>query len=35
MELEEHFHPDEPRQDEVCLPPDDEECPGWVDAYEF
>lgn len=35
MELEEHFHPDEPREGEVVTPPDAGDCPGWVDAYEF
>lgn len=35
MELEEHLLPDEPREDTGPAPSEPDECPAWVDAYEF
>ena len=35
MELEEHFQPDEPREDPGLVPSEAGDCPAWVDAYEF
>ncbi len=35
MELEEHFHPDEPPEDEALATSEACDCTDCVDAYEF